>query len=32
MDYVSTLALKEKLKQQKIQLVTWSQIQQLIYK
>lgn len=32
MDYVSSPALKEKLKQQNIKLVTWSQIQRLIYK
>jgi len=32
MDYVSALVLKEKLKQQEIKLVTWSQIQHLIYK
>jgi predicted glycoside hydrolase/deacetylase ChbG (UPF0249 family) len=32
LDYVSALALKEKLKKHEIQLVTWSQIQQLIYK
>jgi len=32
MDYVSALALKEKLKKQNIKLVSWTQIQQLIYK
>jgi predicted glycoside hydrolase/deacetylase ChbG (UPF0249 family) len=32
MDYVSALALKEKLKLQGVKLVTWSQIQRLIYK
>jgi len=32
MDYVSALVLKEKLKKQEIKLVTWSQIQNLIYK